>query len=62
MSASGEVGCCCHDLDDECAYGWPQRHVHRCLPRALDLGGHCPDAGCGGQCWTNEANQIEGPS
>lgn len=44
--------CCCHGFDEPCGHGHADRHIHRCLPRALDLGGHCPDSGCPGGCWT----------
>lgn len=58
---SGVESCCCHDLGDECAYDWPEQHIHRCLPAALDLGGHCPDDGCGGWCWTNPTAALADP-
>lgn len=44
--------CCCHSFEEECRHGWnDDLHVHRCMPTALDLGGHCPDDGCAGSCW-----------
>lgn len=54
--------CCCHGLGEPCPYeGRPEgswdgaQHLHRCLPAALDLSGHCPDGGCAGDCWTRES-------
>lgn len=46
-----KADCCCHGFDEPCGHGFGDRHIHKCLPRALDLGGHCPDDGCAGRCW-----------
>ena len=33
--------CCCHALGEQCPLtGFDAEHVHRCRPRALDMG-HC---------------------
>ena len=47
------MSCCCHGLEDPCPFNVEQKHVHKCRPRYLDLGGHCHDSGCAGDCWTN---------
>lgn len=49
--------CCCHGLGEACDFEWAEEHVHHCVPRALDLGGHCPDAGCPGNCWERTWDQ-----
>lgn len=54
----GNPDCCCHRIDEPCQFGdvvYEGRHDHKCMPRAYDLGGHCPDDGCPGRCWERQA-------
>jgi len=48
---NGTPDCCCHSMNRKCQHGHEGKHAHYCLPRGLELGGHCPDSGCAGRCW-----------
>lgn len=50
-SQNGTADCCCHSPNRPCPLSHPGKHVHYCLPRGLDLDGHCPDGACPGRCW-----------
>lgn len=58
---NGAPDCCCHSPNRPCPHDHKGSHVHLCLPRGLDLGGHCPDSGCPGRCWEgDQRNTSEG--
>lgn len=46
-----DSNCCCHALGERCPISNASEHVHRCRPRAMDMG-HCtpPDATEGWCC------------
>ncbi|MBS45317.1 MAG: hypothetical protein CMH83_19535 [Nocardioides sp.] len=58
FSRIGNEKCCCHGPSDHCRNDHDGKHVHHCLPSGLDLGDHCPDEGCPGECWKPKSSNT----